>query len=302
MTIDLSRLPAPAVIELLDFETLKAGFVGRFTTAWANARAIDPSLPEWNVGGLETDPAIITGEAWSYLRLADRQRVNDVIKALLAPLAKDADLDNVVARIGVERLTVVAATDKSAAVMESDARLLQRYLLAFTRPAAGSVDRYLYEAMTAWPEMMAGRVNGRSIHGRKGDVDLVVSGPDGRDATEAELSLVRTACTSNSVKPEATSVSVLRATRHVYNVAGVVTLPAGPDAEAVRQEAAARILSEGKARMSIGAGVPVSALAGAGYGASVGRIDLTNPTGDVPADPYTIPVPGQISLSLEILG
>lgn len=204
--------------------------------------------------------------------------------------------------LGVERLIIVAATDKTAAVMESDARLLQRYLLAFTRPAAGSVDRYLYEAMTAWPEMMAGRVNGRSIHGRKGDVDLVVSGPNGRDATDAELSLVRTARTSNSVKPEATSVSVLRATRRIYDVTGVMALPAGPDAEAVRQEATARILSEGKARMSIGAGVPVSALAGAAYGASVARIVLTAPTSDVPPDPYTLPVPGQISLSLEVLG
>ncbi|SCM75443.1 putative phage-related baseplate assembly protein [uncultured Pleomorphomonas sp.] len=302
MTIDLSRLPAPTVIEALDFETLQAAFLARFAAAWAEARAIDPTLPEWDVGTLETDPTVIASEAWSYLRLLDRQRVNDVIKALLAPLAEGNDLDNIVARIGIERLILVAATDTTVAVMETDARLLQRYLLAFTRPAAGSADRYLYEAMTAWPSMLAGRVIGRSVHGRKGDVDIVVSGPDGRDATDEELAAVRTACTSASVKPEATSVSVLRATRNVYDVTGKVTVPSGPDAEAVRLEAVARILAAGTARMTIGAEVPVSALAGAAYGTSVTRVDLTAPATDIAADPYAIPLPGTITLTVEVPG
>ncbi|PIO98580.1 baseplate assembly protein [Pleomorphomonas carboxyditropha] len=302
MTIDLSRLPAPTVIEALDFETLQAAFLARFAAAWAEARAIDPTLPEWDVGTLETDPTVIASEAWSYLRLLDRQRVNDVIKALLAPLAEGNDLDNIVARIGIERLILVAATDTTEAVMETDARLLQRYLLAFTRPAAGSADRYLYEAMTAWPSMLAGRVIGRSVHGRKGDVDIVVSGPDGRDATDEELAAVRTACTSASVKPEATSVSALRATRNVYDVTGKVTVPSGPDAEAVRLEAVARILAAGTARMTIGAEVPVSALAGAAYGTSVTRVDLTAPATDIAADPYAIPLPGTIMLTVEVSG
>lgn len=302
MTIDLSRLPAPTVIEALDFETLQAAFISRFAEAWAEQRAIDPTLPEWDVGTLETDPAVIASEAWSYLRLLDRQRVNDVIKAVLAPLAKGADLDNVVARIGIERLTVVAATDTAEAIMETDARLLQRYLLAFTRPAAGSADRYLLEAMTAWPTMMAGRVIGRSVHGRKGDVDIVVSGPGGRDATDEELATVRTACTSTSVKPEATSVSVLRATRNVYDVVGRVMVPNGPDAETVRLEAIARIRAAGTAHMVIGGEVPVNALEGAAYGTSVTRANLAAPAADIVPDPYTMPIPGSITLAVEVSG
>lgn len=302
MTIDLSRLPAPTIIEVVDYETLQAQFLARFALSWTAARTKDPSLPEWNVGGLETDPIVITSEPWSYLRLLDRQRVNDVVRAVLAPLAKGDDLDNIVARIGIERLTIVAATGTTEAVMESDARLLQRYLLAFTRPAAGSVDRYLYEAMTAWPTMLTGRVIGRSVHGRKGDVDIVVAGPDGRDATDAELAVVRGACTSTSVKPEATSVSVLRATRRVYDVAGRITVPAGPDAEAVRSEAKARVLAVGVARMSIGGAVPLSALAGAAYGTSINRVDLTAPAGDIVGHPYTLPIPGSVALTAEVEG
>ncbi len=301
-TIDLTRLPAPNVIEALDYEALQGDFLARFKAAWGAASIIDPTLPVWDVDALETDPAVIASQPWSTLRLLDRGRVNDAVRAVLAPLAKGTDLDNVVARIGVQRLVVVAATSTAAAVMESDERLLTRYLLAFSRPAAGSAERYLYEAMTAWPTLLHAAVIGRAVHGRRGDVDLVVAGPSGRDATDAELSLVRAACASTSVKPEATSLSVLRATRRVYAVSGRIVVPTGPDAEAVRAEAQARVVATGAARMLIGAEVPRDLLSGAIYGLSVTRADLTAPPADIPADPYTIPVQGTVALTVEVVG
>ncbi len=298
--IDLSRLPAPDAIEALDYETLQAAFITRFEAAWTAARAIDPSLPAWDVGALETDPAVIASQAWSYLRLLDRARVNDAVRAVLAPLAKGTDLDSVVARIGVQRLTVTAATDTTAAVMESDERLLMRYLLAFTRPAAGSAERYLFEAYTAWPQLLHAAVIGRAIHGRRGDTDIVIAGPDGRDATDAEMALVRDAATAASVKPEATSVSVLRATRRLYAVRGRLLLPAGPDAETVRLEAVARVTTAAAERMRIGAEVPSIYLSGRAYGLSVVRVDLTEPAADIPAAPYVIPVLGDVALTVEV--
>lgn len=131
--INLSRLPLPDVIGTLDYEALYALFLSRFLAAWDEARAIDPSLPAYDVGSLETDLVASLGEAISYLRLLDRARVNDAVKAVLAPLATGADLDTVAARLGVERLIVQAATSTAPAVMESDGRLLARYLLAFGR-------------------------------------------------------------------------------------------------------------------------------------------------------------------------
>lgn len=300
MPIDLTRLPDPTAIETLDYDTLKADFISRFTAKWDELRADDPTLPAYDVGSLEIDPAVIAAEAWSELRLLDRQRVNDALLAVLVAKAAGANLDNIVARIGVERLTIIAATDSTDAVMESDARLLQRYLLAFTLPAAGSADRYLYEALTAWPLMLTGKVNGRAVHGRKGNVDIVIAGPGGRDATDEELAAVREACTSTQVKPEATSVSILRATRNVYDVSGKITIPSGPDADAVEAEAVARILAAGTERILVGAEVPVTALSGAAYGTSVIRVDLTSPPSDIAGDPYAVPVPGTISLTVEV--
>jgi phage-related baseplate assembly protein len=299
-SIDLTRLPAPAIIEALDYETLQEQFLARFAIQWAAERAVDPTLPDWDVSALETDPVVIASQAWTYLRLLDRQRVNDAIKAVLAPTAEKADLDAVVARIGVQRLTITPATATTGVVMESDERLLARYLLAFTRPSAGSADRYLYEAMTAWPALHHAAVIGRAVHGRRGDVDLVIVGPDGRDATDDEMALVRAACDTTSVKPEATSLNVVRATTRLYTVAGRIIVPRGPDAELVRSEAEARLAKAASARISIGAEVPIGLLEGAAYGTSVTRCDLTSPTDDVPSAPYTIPVATSISLTVEV--
>jgi phage-related baseplate assembly protein len=294
--IDLSRLPPPNVIEPLDYEALYESFLSRFLVAWEDARAIDPSLPAYDVGSLETDLIAVVGEPINYFRLLDRARVNDAVKAVLAPLATGADLDTVAARLGVERLVVQEATDTAPAVMESDGRLLTRYLLAFGRPSAGSADRYLYEAYTAWPQLHHAAVVGRAIHGRRGDVDLVLAGPDGRDPSDEELALVRDAVLNTSIKPEAVAVTVLRATRHLYAVSGIITIPRGPDAELVKVEAQRRVTEACAERTRVGAEVPRELLAGAAYGPSVVRVDLDAPLSDVPARPYAVPVLSSVAL------
>jgi len=298
-TIDLSRLPAPDAIEKLDYETLQSAFMTRFSEVWAAARALDPSLPDYDVAALETDPAVIVSQAWSYLRLLDRARVNDAVRAVLAPLAQEDDLDNVVARANVARLTIVPAAETTPAVMETDARLLMRYLLAFSRPAAGTRERYLYEAYTALPILHHAAVNGRAVHGRRGDVDIVLAGPDGRDLSEEELAIVAERLLADDVKPEAVSVTLLRATRNLYDFSGTILVARGPDAETVRLEAVARIRAAGAARMRIGDFVPVSSLAGAAYGAGVLRAAATAPPADVAGDAYVIPILNVVDLAAE---
>jgi len=189
--VDLSRIPLPDIIEPLSYNLLFAGFQERFSLAWASARAVDANLPPYDVTLLETDPAMIVGQAWSYLRLLDRRRVNDVIAALLAPLAKGADLDNVVARQGVTRRVIREATSDSPALLESDASMLRRYFDSFERASAGSAARYLFEARSVWPQsedrqfgLWDARVLGHAVHGRRGDTDIVIIGPFGRPATE----------------------------------------------------------------------------------------------------------------------
>ena len=292
--IDLSRVPPPDAIEALDFETLLAAFKTRFLAFWEQERERIPTLPVYDVSELETDPAIIVGQAWSFIRLLDRQRVNDAVKAVFAPLAKGADLDNVVARQGVIRL------ETAPGVVETDDQLLRRYLLSFGRASAGSVDRILFDAYSAWPGMYDARVNGWAVHGRRGEIDLVISGSDGVTPLD-KIALVRAAVTAQSNKPEAIGLFVLAAVRVGYTTSQVISVPVGPDAELVRLEAVARVQTACDTRKLIGATVQRDLIAGAAYGASIVGVDHQGPPSDIVASPYQIPVCDSVNTIVEIV-
>lgn len=298
--IDLSQLPAPDAIEPLSSALLKTAYVDRFKAAWTVARGLNPALPDYDVQMLETDPAIIVGEAFSYLRLLDRARVNDAVRAVLAPLARAADLDNVVARWDVQRIQIAPAAGLVPAIMETDDQLLRRYLMAVDRPSAGSADRYLYEAFTAWPTMLDAAIIGRAVHGRRGDVDLVIIGPNGDAPTSTQIATVTAAVTASDVKPEATSVTVLGATRTTYSVALRLEVPKGPDPSLVVADARTYVNAAVTARLKIGAEAPIWSIAGAAYRPNVIRVNVDQPAADVPADPYSIPVCTGINITAEV--
>lgn len=293
--IDLSRLPPPQAIEPLDYETLFSAFRARFLAFWESARERDPSLPEYDVGMLETDPVVIVGQAWSYLRLLDRARVNDAIKAVLAPLARGSDLDAVVARQNIVRL------ETSPGVAETDAQLLNRYLLSFDKASAGSASRLLYDAYTAWPAMLSAAVNGWAVHGRRGEIDVVIAGADGITTPE-NIAVVRNAVTGDSAKPEAIGVSVLAAERLEYTVSQIIRVPVGPDAELVRLEAESRVRAATQDRAMISATVQRDLIAGAAYGVSVIGVEHISPAADVVASPYQIPVCVALNIAVEVVG
>ncbi|WP_173087706.1 baseplate J/gp47 family protein [Devosia sp. 1635] len=298
-SIDLSRLPPPAAIEVLSADALQNAFIDRFLLAWDEERSANPALPVFDATRIAASPANVLKRVFSYLRLLDRQRVNEAISAVLAPLAHGADLENIAAGQGIQRLVVVPASTSAPAVLESDTALLRRYLLSFGRPAAGTRDRYLLEAWTAWPAMLDARVNGYAIHGRRGDSDVVIIGPGGRLPTGEERAAVRKAVTAPDVQPEAVAVNVLAAHRLIYPVKLVIEVPKGPDAELVRAEAEARVRRVADERMVIGGEVPADLLSGAAYGPSVIKVRDLAPVVIEP-DPYTVPILGEVDIAVEV--
>lgn len=306
-SIDTSRLPAPDAIEALDFETLYSAFKVRFLVFWNEQRVINPALPAYDVQNLETDPAGIVGEAWSYLRLMDRQRVNDTFRALLAAYAKGSNLEAIVAGRNIARLVVAPANGSAAAIMEADDALLRRYLLSFDLPAAGSAGRYLFDAWTAWPQstdkalgLWHARVNGRAIHGRRGDTDVVIIGPMGRVPTPAELNAVRSAVTHPDRAPEAVAISVMSAERTEYAVELVLEIsPVGPSPEIIRQEAEKRVTAAATARLLIGGEIPEALLSGAAFGDGVISVRDLAPVVIRP-DPYRVPVMTSLNITVEV--
>lgn len=94
--IDLSALPAPDVVETIDFEgilkAMRDDLVARF-----------PAIE--SVIDLESEPARKLLEVCAYREVILRQRVNDAARANLLAFAGQGDLDHLASFYGVTRLT-----------------------------------------------------------------------------------------------------------------------------------------------------------------------------------------------------
>lgn len=305
--IDLSRLPPPNAIEELDRQAYIAQFKARFLEAWTEQQDIDPTLPDYDTFDIPSNKTRVVAEAFAFARTLDRSRVNDGFRALLAHLSKGSDLDAVAASRNIERQTIVPASSGVAAIMEGDASLLRRYLLSFDAPAAGSAGRYLFDALKAWPQsedkaigLWDARVNGYAVHGRRGDIDLVVVGPLGAVPTTAQILTVRNAVTDINRAPEGVAITVLGAVRAEYAVSLVIEVPqVGPAPEIIRAEALARVNAAAKERLLIGGEIPAGFLAGAAYGPNIIKVRDLAPVLIEP-DPYKIPVMTAVEVTVEV--
>lgn len=144
MTIDLSLLPAPEVLESIDFEDLYQEVLAKFRLDMGD---------NWTAQ-LESDPVVKLLELVAYQKLLSRARINDAAKASLLAYARGTDLDNRAADYGVTRLTITEADPDAipavAAVMEKDDALLYRTQLSLEGlSVAGSRGAYEFHGLTA---------------------------------------------------------------------------------------------------------------------------------------------------------
>lgn len=127
--LNLSALPAPTVVETLDFETLvaqhKADLLARYPAAE-------------NVLHLASEPLVKQIEAFSYREMLLRDRVNQAARANLLAFAAGADLDHKAAFYGLPRLPA-----------EDDMRFRQRIQLRIASLAGnGTAEQYQLLAMS----------------------------------------------------------------------------------------------------------------------------------------------------------
>lgn len=91
--IDLPQLPAPNIVEHLDFETILKNWVAKFSGL----------APDLVASLLESDPAMRNMQTGSYRELLLRQRINEACKGLMLAYATAEDLDHIAANRGVKR-------------------------------------------------------------------------------------------------------------------------------------------------------------------------------------------------------
>jgi phage-related baseplate assembly protein len=202
----LESLPAPAVIEALDYEAILAAMMADAVQRFADA-GID-----YDVGNLETDPVKIEFEAGSFREVLLRARVNDAAKANLVLFALGSDLDHLAGFYDVARLAG-----------ETDEALRRRTIVAIAgRSTAGPADWYRAAAMRASP-----RVKDVAVYltGLGPEIRVAVLATDNFGEPDAALlNDVRGVVTSDAVRVISDRVEVVAATGVTVDVAADVWL------------------------------------------------------------------------------
>ena len=272
-TLDLSRLPAPLVLEPLDFEAL-------YQEALTDFRALMGG--NWSAA-LESDPVVKLLEKAAYDKMMGRARINDAAKALLLAFARDSDLDHLAANYNVQRLLVVAADPGAVppieAQYESDDSLVERTLLAFEGMSiAGPRDAYVFHAMSA-----DGRVaDARASSPSPATVEVSILSRIGEGlASEDLLEVVRQALNDEKVRPVGDRLIVQSASLIDYQVEAVLYLYPGPEIELSLTEAKAALDRYINTQRRLGRDIRRSAIHAALHVSRVQRVDLISPAEDV---------------------
>ncbi|YCI30117.1 baseplate assembly protein [Erwinia sp. PK3-005] len=281
-TIDLSQLPAPDVVEVLDYETLLAERKATLISLYPAEQqaAIARTL------ALESEPIVKLLQENAYREVILRQRVNEAAQANMVAYASDGDLDQLGANNGVTRLTLTPADDTTIpptpAVMESDDDFRLRVASAFEGlSVAGPTGAYEYHAKSA-----DGRVaDASAISPSPACVTVTVLSREGNgEAPPDLLAVVDAALNDEDVRPVADRVTVQSASIMNYAVEAVLYLYPGPEAEPVRAAAEKKLAAFVSAQARLGRDIRKSALYAALHVEGVQRVELAQPAADVVLD------------------
>ena len=280
--IDLSLLPEPTVVEVLDYEAILAERKAYFVSLHPadEQDAVRATLE------LESEPINKLLQENAYRELVWRRRVNDAALAVMLPFAKGKDLDNLVANFNVKRLTVLPADDTTvpptAAVMESDEALRERAQEAWEGlSVAGPAKAYEFYARSADGRVADARAT--SPAGAEVVVSVLSHIGDG-SADENLLRTVNAALSGEDIRPLADRLKVQSATIVPYRIRATVYLAPGPAAEPILDTAAKRATRYTNARRRIGRDINRSAITAALHVEGVEKLVLAEPVADIPLD------------------
>ena len=267
--VDLSRLPAPDIIEALDFETILADAVAR----------MQAEMPEFE--NRDSDPAAKLLQVFSYFVQLLRQRVNDAARAVMPAYAVGADLDNIAALFGVNRFTLVPADEVLGipAVMESDADFRRRMVLAPEGySVAGPEGAYVFHALSADEDVL----DASAISPAPGEVLVSVLSRTGSGEAPPELlAAVDVFVSDETRRPLTDFVTVQSAEIIEYAVTATLTTFSGPDGSVVLSTAEASLDAYVEAGHRLGRDITRSGIFAALHVEGVQNVVLTSPAADI---------------------
>lgn len=281
-TIDLSQLPAPDVVEQLDYESLfeerKSTLISLYPAE--QQAAISRTL------SLESEPLVKLLQENAYREVLLRQRVNEAARAVMVAYATGSDLDQLAANTNVGRLvlqpadqTTVPPTD---AVMESDTDFRMRIPQAFEGlSVAGPTGAYEYHARSA-----DGRVaDASAISPSPAEVTITILSRDNEGKASADLlAAVDKALNDEDVRPVADRVTVQAANIVPYEIRAVLFVLPTPEIEPVRAASEAQLKKYINTQSRLGRDIRLSAIYAALHVEGVQRVELTSPVADIVLD------------------
>jgi len=273
--IDLSRLPAPNVVEPLDFETV-------FAELKASLLAYDPALEP--VLDLESEPLTKLLQVFAYRELLLRNRVNQAARSVMVAYAVGADLEHLAALVGVQRL-VLDAGDPANGVpptLEGDDDLRRRVVLApegFS--VAGPEGAYIFHALSA----DGGVLDASATSPNPGDVVVTVLARDGDGTAPAGLlATVAAQVGDEAIRPLTDNVTVQSAAVTAYTIEATIYTFAGPDPTIVLAACQAAAEKYAADNRRLGRDVRLSAVIAALHQPGVQRVELASPAADLVLD------------------
>jgi phage-related baseplate assembly protein len=316
-TIDFSVIPAPEIIEELDYETILGEMI-------ADLQGRDPSYTEI----LESDPGVKILEVAAARELILRQRINDALQATLLRYAMGSDMDNLAAFYGVTRLQGEA----------DDALRLRTIERIMGSSSAGGRAWYRFHALAADPRVKDANVSSPAsgqvavaILSKEGEQVPAATG-DNLDQLGVAFGVVRTTGESDEAYRARVLAQVLagggygiaspdlveavndrlqaddvRVITDVLTVTGATIVPVNVAAQiwlypdtpsAVFEGLEDRLRAAFDAQSGLGWDVTQSWLIAQLNPAGVQRVVLTAPTGNVICAPNQAPSLGTVSLTL----
>ncbi|KWF62432.1 baseplate assembly protein [Burkholderia multivorans] len=275
--IDLSSLPLPDALEVLDFETIYAARKAAMVSLWPeDERAEIAATLE-----LESEPLARLLQENSYRELVWRQRVNDAVRAVMLAFAKGNDLEQRAALFSLKRLTVTPAdpANNIEAVLESDDSLRERIQLApqgFS--VAGPAAAYVTKARA-----VDGRIiDAQSSRPRPGDILVTLLSSEGDGTASRQLcDAVAAALSAEDQRPLNDTVFVESAEIVPYRIHAKGYTRTAVGADVLIEQARKNAQAYADKVHRIGVGVAESAIKGVCQAAGLSKTELIEPVGDI---------------------
>ncbi|PTQ70850.1 phage-related baseplate assembly protein [Nitrosomonas oligotropha] len=281
-TIDLTKIPAPDVVEALDFEEIYQEILAGFKALY----------PDWTAA-LESDPVVKLLELATYRETLLRARVNDAARACMLAYATGGDLENLSALLGVTRL--VSGNDA-----ESDDRLRLRAQMALEGvTVAGSHGSYVFHSLSASNLVKDVAVDSPD----PGEVRVTILSTEGDGTPDEELiDAVDAYLSAETRRPLTDSVSVETAEIVTFAVTATLQIYPGPASAPILAAAQAAVQAYVLEHAKLGMDVTLSGLYAALHQpGGVKKVVLASPLADVTIGPRQASHCTGITLTAEVV-